>query len=192
MKKLIGTSLIVLFASGSGLAQEGKTAPPCEFFPDGQLLRSDRKSLRSPKKTTPIGSRTDGKEFTALPKEPALLVGFAVKKGDWFGSTIISSLQPIYGTLKGTVRGRPWAGLLTSSRSSWRRNQATSSANSGERPEDHIHGIKVIFRKIDFLRQGVIATDTYESDWIGVELDGKSERVGRCRTAGGGADRARR
>jgi hypothetical protein len=137
------------------------------------------KSLRSPKKTTPIGSRTEGKEYTALPKEAAMLVGFAVKKGDWFGSTIIASFQPIYATLKGTVRG-PTVGrpadefpIVVEAKPGYVVSELLVSA-----PQSHLHGIKVVFRKIDFLRQGVIASDTYESDWIGVELDGESVRVG--------------
>jgi hypothetical protein len=137
------------------------------------------KALRSPKKTNAIGSRREGKEFSALPTEGAHLVGVAIKQGEWFGAPIISSLQPIFETRNGRVRG-PLLGKPTENL------PIVSEAKPGyvvsellvSGPGDHVHGIKLVFRKLDFLRQSLLPHDTYESDWLVLELEKKSARVG--------------
>ena len=137
------------------------------------------KALRNPKKTTPIGNLKNGNSFTALPTEAALLVGVAVRKGDWFGTPIISSLQPIYETRTGRMRGTTIGKktdelpLVAEARPGYVVSQLLVSA-----PQSHVHGIKIIFRKLDAFHQGVVANDTYESDWLGIAQNDKSERVG--------------
>jgi hypothetical protein len=135
--------------------------------------------LRSPKKTTPIGSSKKGNSFTAVPSEAALLVGIAVNKGDWFGTPIISSLQPIFETRSGRIRGATVGKkteqlpLVVEAKPGYVVSELLVSA-----PQNHVHGIKIIFRKLDVFHQGVVATDLYESDWLGIAQNDKSERVG--------------
>ncbi len=137
------------------------------------------KALRSPKKTTPVGNAKNGNSFTAVPPEAALLVGIAVKKGDWFGNPIISALQPIFETRTGRIRGATVGKkveqfpLVVEAKPGYVVSELLVCA-----PQNHIHGIKVIFRKLDIFHQGVVASDLYESDWIGIDYEDKSKRVG--------------
>lgn len=137
------------------------------------------KALKNPKKTTPIGNPKNGNSFTALPSEAAVLVGFAVKKGDWFGNPIISSLQPIFETRTGRIRGATVGkkveqfSLIVEAKPGYVVSELLVCA-----PQNHIHGIKIIFRKLDIFHQGVVGTDLYESDWIGIDYQDKSKRVG--------------
>jgi hypothetical protein len=126
-----------------------------------------------------VGSRKEGTEFTALPTEGAHLVGVAVKTGDWFGTPIISALQPIYETRTGKVRG-PAVGkkvdelpLVAEAKPGYVVSELLVSA-----PGDHVHGVKLVFRKLDVFHQSLLPNDSYESDWLGVELKNKSTRVG--------------
>ena len=137
------------------------------------------KALKNPKKTTPIGNPKNGNSFTSVPSEAALLVGIAVKKGDWFGNPIISAIQPIFETRTGRIRGTTVGKkveqlpLVAEAKPGYVVSELLVCA-----PQNHIHGIKVIFRKLDIFHQGVIGTDMYESDWIGIDYQDKSKRVG--------------
>ncbi|HEX8312601.1 MAG TPA: hypothetical protein VF614_14865 [Chthoniobacteraceae bacterium] len=137
------------------------------------------KGLRGPKRTTPIGSRREGTEFTELPTEGAHLVGVAIKKGDWFGTPIVSALQPIYETRGGRVRGRILGSkadelpLLAEAKPGYVVSEILVSA-----PGDHVHGVKLVYRKLDVFRQSLLPNDSYESDWLGIELKNKPLRVG--------------
>ncbi len=148
-------------------------------FLSGSYLARIAKALTSPKKTTPIGNRKNGNEFIDLPGEPAILVGLAVRKGDWFGTPIISALEPIYETRSGRIRGKEVGkkggklSLVAEARPGYVVTEVVVCA-----PQNHIHGIKLVFRKLDVFHQGVVANDTYESEWLGIEYNSKSARVG--------------
>ena len=178
MKTHIHTVLLLLTANSLVFAQAPKPAPPNSLLVATYYDRIG-KALQSPKKTTPIGGGKNGKNFTALPTEAALLVGVAVKKGDWFGTPIISSLQPIYETRTGRIRGTTVGKkadelpLVVEAKPGYVVSQLLVSA-----PQDHVHGIKIVFRKLDIFHQGVVANDSYESDWLGIVSNDKSERVG--------------
>jgi hypothetical protein len=45
-------------------------------------------------------------------------------------------------------------------------------------PGDHVHGVKLVFRKLDIARQSLVASDSYESEWLVLEFQGKSVKVG--------------
>ena len=166
---------------GSATAPAAGAPKPAGASPLAIASYYDRigNALRNPKKTTPIGNSKNGNSFTAIPTEAALLVGIAVKKGDWFGTPIISSLQPIYETRTGRMRGTTVGKktdqlpLVAEAKPGYVVSQLLVSA-----PQNHVHGIKIIFRKLDVFHQGVVANDTYESDWLGIAQNDKSERVG--------------
>lgn len=170
--------VLLLLAASVGFAQAPTPAPVNPLLVAG-FYDGIGKSLRNPKKTTPIGSVTDGNPFTALPGEGAVLVGFAVNQGDWFGTPIISALQPIYETRTGRSRGATVGKkvndfpLVAEAKPGYVVSQLLVSA-----PHDHVHGIKVIFRKLDLFHRGVVAKDSYESDWLGIAYNDKSQRVG--------------
>jgi hypothetical protein len=178
MKPATWTTLLFLALAHLGLAQDSKPSGANPLLVASYFDRIGN-ALKGPKKTIPVGNRKIGNEFTALPSEAAILVGLAVKKGDWFGTPIISALQPIYETRTGRVRGGTVGKkvddfpLVTEARPGYVVSQLLVSA-----PHDHVHGIKIVFRRLDFLHQGVVANDTYESDWIGINFNDKSERVG--------------
>jgi hypothetical protein len=137
------------------------------------------KGLRSPKRANSVGSRTEGKEFSVVPTEGAHLVGVAIKQGEWFGAPIVSSIQPIFenrsGRVRGAVLGKPAENLpiVSEAKPGYVVSELLVSA-----PGAHVHGVKLVFRKVDFLRQSLLSNDTYESDWLVLELDKKSVRVG--------------
>src|ERR1700744_4608154 len=104
MKSSLLITLLLLTIGATLLAQTTAPSPPNPLLVAGFYDRLTA-ALRNPKKTTPVGNRQKLPTFTALPSEGAVLVGVAVKKGDWFGTPIISSLQPIYETRAGRIRG---------------------------------------------------------------------------------------
>ena len=154
------------------------SAAPKAFLSSSYLDRI-AKALKSPKKTTPVGSRKSGNDFTELPGEAAILVGLAVRKGDWFGTPIISALQPIYETRTGRIRGKELGkkggelSLVAEAKPGYVVTQLVVCA-----PGDHVHGIKIVFRKLDEFHQGVVAKDSYESEWLGIDYNNKSAHVG--------------
>ena len=154
------------------------SAGPKAFLSSSYLDRI-AKALKSPKKTTPVGSRKSGNDFTELPGEAAILVGLAVRKGDWFGTPIISALQPIYETRTGRIRGKELGkkggelSLVAEAKPGYVVTQLVVCA-----PGDHVHGIKIIFRKLDVFHHGVVANDSYESEWLGIDYNNKSAPVG--------------
>ena len=68
-----------------------------------EKLKTAAANPRIPKNS--LSKRERGKPFQDLPKEGAFLVGFELTKGDWFGAPLFRSLQPIYMTASGKVRG---------------------------------------------------------------------------------------
>ena len=154
-----------------------KTAGPSSFAVASFYDRIG-KALKNPKKTTPIGNSKNGNSFTVIPSEAALLVGIAVKKGDWFGNPIISAIQPIFETrterIRGVTVGKKVEQLpiVVEAKPGYVVSELLVCA-----PQNHIHGIKIIFRKLDTIHQGLFGADLYESDWIGIDYQDKSKRV---------------
>ena len=178
MNRTIRGILLLLATAGVAHGQDARPAVANSLLVAGYYDRLG-KALKAPKRTAPIGSKKVGNDFTALPGEGAVLVGVAVKKGEWFGIPILSALQPIYETRTGRVRGAVVGRktedlpLVAEARPGYVISQLLVSA-----PNDHVHGIKIVFRKLDIFHQGVMAKDTYESEWLGIAHNGKSERVG--------------
>lgn len=178
MRLAFCVTLVILATGLSSFAQETKPSGTNSLLTASFYDRVGR-ALHSPKKTTPVGSHTNGNDFSAIPSESAVLVGLAVKKGDWFGTPIISALQPIYENqthrFRGEIVGKKGSDvpLVVEAKPGYVVTQLVVSA-----PHDHVHGIKLIFRKIDFLHQGVDANDSYESEWLGIEFQNKSQKVG--------------
>ncbi|MEO6786834.1 MAG: hypothetical protein ABI318_11935 [Chthoniobacteraceae bacterium] len=107
-----------------------------------------------------------GTYFVDCPKEGALLVGFDVTMGDWFGAPLISSLQPIYLTSAGKVKGE-----LHGKKG---RNPKTLEAREGYAVAGfNIHhgtfcwSIELTYMRLDPLRGTLLRTDSYESEVIG-------------------------
>lgn len=126
-------------------------------------LKAAAANPRASEKTLP---KTKGKFFVDCPKEGALLVGFDVTMGDWFGAPLISSLQPIYLTSAGKVRGELHGKTG--------RNPKTLEARDGYAVGGFAihHGtfcwsIELTYMRLDFFRGALTKTDSYQSEVIG-------------------------
>ena len=135
--------------------------------------------MKTGKKTAIVGSKTKGKAFTALPKEGAHLVGIAAHKGEWFGTPMITSFQPIFEGKTGRFRGDTCGAkgeelkLVEEAKPGYVVTQILVSA-----PNEHVHGVRLVYQKLDVFRQSVVEKNTYMSEWIGVEFKEKSEKLG--------------
>ena len=134
---------------------------------------------KAPKKSGVVGNKSKWKPIQAVPKEAAHLVGIAVHKGAWFGTPMLTSIQPIFEGKTGRFRGEIYGkkgedlSLIVEAKPGYVVSQISVSA-----PNDHVHGIKLIFQKVDTFRQSTVADDSYSSEWLGIEHEGKSEKVG--------------
>jgi hypothetical protein len=137
------------------------------------------RAAKTPKKSGIVGSKSKGKPFESTAKEPAHLVGVAVEKGAWFGTPILDAIQPIYegktGRFRGDTFGKQGKALSTiaEAKPGYVVSQILVSA-----PNDHVHGMKLVFQKLDTFRQTLVAEDTYSSEWLGIEFKEKSEKAG--------------
>jgi hypothetical protein len=160
-------------------AADKTTSPPVNSFLLDNFYASLGESLKHPKKSMFVGSKKDGVEFTSIPSEEAVLVGFTAKMGDWFGSPIVSAIQPIFegrkGRFKGKVFGRPTTDLpiIVEAKPGFAVSEITVSA-----PQHHVHGFKITFREIDLINKSLSSKNSYDSDWVGIQPDDKSKTTG--------------
>jgi hypothetical protein len=142
----------------------GPTATPFQtksFFSKLKAAAANPRVLKATLPKTPKGTF-----FVDCPKDGALLAGFEVTMGNWFDAPLISSLQPIYLTATGKVRGELHGKAG--------RNPKTLEAREGYAVGGFAihHGtfcwsIELTYMRLDLFRGTLIRTDSYQSEVIG-------------------------
>ena len=173
--------------SSAGVAATPKMASPVAMRYFGSLKAAGR----SPRKSPVAGKNKDHPEFSDVPKEGAYLVGFGIVKGNWFKAPLISSLQPIYETANGRVPGGTYGKkadkfpIVVEAKPGYAVSEIRVSVPVGQ-----VHGIKLVFRRVDMTRLDLSTTDSYESDWVGEVIGNNQMTIGAMTPAVGIAGRA--
>ena len=148
---------------GQGAAVPAATDPAMSFHMRGffDKLKAATTSPRILKNT--LGKRDRGEPFQDLPKDGALLVGFEITKGDWFGAQLLRSVQPIYltpaGKIRGTAYGKPGGDpSIIEARDGYAVGAATL------RDGDFLWTLELTFMKIDAFHKNLDRKDSYNSE----------------------------
>jgi hypothetical protein len=105
-----------------------------------------------------------GKPFQDIRKDGGFLVGFEFTNGDWFGTPLIQSMQPIYLTAKGKDPGQRRGNLGHDPFKIEARDGYAVSSVTIHGGDPFIMSIQVTFMKIDLLHRALDPTHTYTSE----------------------------
>ena len=107
-----------------------------------------------------------GTDFFEVSPEGAILVGFELWEGDYYGHRIIRGIRPIFQTAHGRVPGKVH-GKQHGQPTKVEAKDGYAVAATEARGGDRLDGIQVLFWKIHGFDVSLDAEGSYKSDWIG-------------------------
>ena len=174
-------SLPYLFAYAAWMQAQAATLDGRGDTAGAARVRMEWMSLRlsspdvSTQRTRRLGGGGGGQN-TDLPAPLALLVGFKVRTGDFAGHNVVTGLQAIFhspkGTIYGNVRGPEEPGDWVVAEDGYA--VGAIRAKSGDR----LDGFEMVFMKINPSGTGLDPNDSYTSRWIGGHGGGGPSTIG--------------